>query len=94
MEYDKKVKALKCCKKEEDEYYTEEVKEHSLGIIERLSKIKISSPATINRLIEITLGLEKNRNQAYYKKHLSNCTRKTLNCLYRMDKEKFLNNFI
>ena len=94
MEYDNKIKTLKCRQKDGDESYVEKLKEYSLNVIEELSKIKIGNPVTINRLIETALGLEKNNNQKYYKKYESKYTRKTLNCLYQMDRDKFLRNFI
>ena len=59
-----------------------------------LKKIKIGNIVTINRLIEIALGLESNVNTG--KKVIgtnTKHTRKILNYLYKMDKEKFLSNF-
>jgi len=94
IEYDNKIKTLKCCQKDEDESYIEKLKEYSQNMMEELSKIKIGNPVTINRLIETALGLEKNNNQKYYKNYESKYTRKTLNCLYKMDREKFLRNFL
>lgn len=94
MEYDSKIKTLKCRQKDGDESYVEKLKEYFLNVMDELSKIKIGNPVTINRLIETALGLEKNHNQKYYKKYESKYTRKVLNCLYRMDRDKFLRNFI
>jgi len=94
MDYDNKIKTLKCSPSASEEEYAEKLKEYSLDIINELSKIKIGNPVTINRLIETALGLETNRNQKYYKGYEAKYARKTLNCLYKMDKEKFLSNFL
>lgn len=66
----------------------------SREILEQLSKIKIGNVITINRLIETALGLETNNNKSLFYKDSQKYTRKTLNLLYKMDKNKFLNNFI
>ncbi len=94
IDYDSKIKALKCSSAASEEEYAEKLKEYSLHIIEELSKVKIGNPVTINRLIETALGLETNRNQKYYKNYEAKYARKTLNCLYKMDKDKFLSNFL
>lgn len=93
MEFDAKVKHLQCIKPDDDNLYIEKLIAYTDEILENLSKIQIGNPVTINRLIETALGLEKNHNQRYYKHYESKYTRKLLNCLYRMDKERFLANF-
>lgn len=62
-------------------------------LIEALQNMKIGKPSTINRLIEKALGLNKigrPSNGAGSEKY----TRKVLNILYKMDKTKFLSNFV
>ena len=66
----------------------------SREILDKLCKIKIGNMITINRLIETALGLETNNNKSLFYKDGQKYTRKMLNLLYKMDKNKFLNNFI
>ena len=63
-------------------------------MLEELKKIKIGNIVTINRLIETALGLESQNNNPSCYKSATKYTRKTLNLLYKMNKEKFLSNFI
>lgn len=63
-------------------------------ILDRVSKIKIGNLITINRLIETALGLETNNNNNLFYKDGQKYTRKMLNVLYKMDKNRFLSNFI
>lgn len=63
-------------------------------ILEKLSKIKIGNVVTINRLIETALGIETNNNRSLFYKEGQKYTRKMLNMLYRMDKQRFLANFV
>lgn len=94
MDYDHKIRALKCSRSLPKEEYIEQLKEYSSYVLEKLSKIKIGNPVTINRLIETALGLETNKNQKYYKGFEAKYTRKTLDCLYKTNKEQFLKNFL
>ena len=66
----------------------------SREILDKLCKIKIGNAITINRLIETALGLELNNNRSLSYKDGRRYTRKMLNLLYKMDKNRFLNNFI
>ena len=66
----------------------------SREVYEKMSRIKIGNIVTINRLIETALGIEENHNQSLFYKHSQKYTRKTLNLLYRMDKKRFLMNFL
>lgn len=66
----------------------------SREILDRLCKIRIGNVITINRLIETALGLETNNNKSLFYKDGQKYTRKMLNLLYKMDKNKFLTNFI
>lgn len=91
--YDLFVKSIYVTESEEDTIADKIVTE-SDSLLEELKKIKIGNPVTINRLIETALGLETGIGAS--KKLLginTKYTRKMLNCLYRMDKDKFLNNF-
>ncbi len=63
-------------------------------LLDELRKVKIGNIFTINRLIETSLGLETGVGAS--KKLVgvnTRYTRKMLNCLYKMDKDKFLKNF-
>ena len=67
----------------------------SREIVDELSKIKISNVVTINRLIELALGLSSEVGASYKRQYdPSKYTRKILNLLYKSNKDKFLANFI
>ena len=64
-------------------------------ILEELFKIKIGNIVTINRLIELSLGLSNEVGASHKRKYdPSKYTRKILNLLYKSNKHKFLANFI
>ena len=64
-------------------------------IIEEISKIKIGNIVTINRLVELSLGLSSEVGASFRRKYdPSKYTRKVLNLLYKSNKDKFLANFI
>ena len=67
----------------------------SQDVVDELSKIKIGNIVTINRLVELALGLSSEVG-ASHKRHYdpSKYTRKVLNLLYKSNKDKFLANFI
>lgn len=91
--YDLFVKSIYVTETDEDTIADKLVAE-SDSLLEELKKIKIGNPVTINRLIETALGLETGVGAS--KRLLginTKYTRKMLNCLYRMDKDKFLSNF-
>lgn len=90
-EYDSYVKSLQFTSPSSEDY-TRHLIEKSNEVLSELKKIKIGNKVTINRLIETSLGLAKNKFNCY--KDANKYTRKTLNLLYRMDKDKFLGNFI
>jgi hypothetical protein len=79
---------------DDEDIYFEKLKESTNNFINDLKKIKIGNIITYNRLIEISLGLDKNNNN--YKRVDENTknARKILNALYNMNKDKFLLNFI
>lgn len=92
-EYDSSVKYAKINMKDNDEYVLFLANKNE-EIISELSRMKIRNIITINRLVEIALGLSKetgaSKNRTYNpEKH----TRKILNLLYKVDKNKFLTNF-
>ena len=62
-------------------------------MLKELSKIKITNPKTINRLIETALTTERHFDTRAEKNAYTRCTRTLLKLLFRMDKEKFLSNF-
>lgn len=92
IDYDLKVKTLQCKNISEDDYISE-LYQHNDYLVDSLKKIKVGNIVTINRLIETALGLETNRNKKGSKKADTKYTRKILNCLYKMNRDKFLVNF-
>lgn len=66
----------------------------SNDIVEKMSKIKIGNVTTINRLIEIALGLSDEIGASSSRQYdPTKYTRKILNLLYKYDKTKFLSSF-
>lgn len=91
--YDLFVKVIHITETDQEIIIDKLVTESNL-ILDELKKIKIGNIITINRLIETALGLETGIGAS--KRLLginTRYTRKMLNCLYRMDKDKFLINF-
>ena len=92
--YENYLSALRMNVKRDDEMYSISVYEKTQELIDEMQNIKVGNIVTINRLIEIALGLSselgasKSRNYDP-EKH----SRKLLMILYKMDKEKFLLNF-
>ena len=67
----------------------------SREVVDEISKIKIGNIVTINRLIELSLGLSNEIGASHKRLYdPSKYTRKVLNLLYKSNKEKFLTNFI
>lgn len=91
--YDSYVKQCAILHNKDDDMFSTTI-DISNEILDRLSKMKIGNVVTINRLIETSLGLEVNNNRSLFYKDSQKYTRKMLNMLYKMDKNKFLNNFI
>ena len=74
--------------------FNEGLMDKAREVEEKLKKIKVRNVVTINRLIEIALGLSTEKGQSVNRKyHPEKHTRKILSLLYRMDKQKFLSNF-
>ena len=91
-EYDSCIKTAKI--NHDEDTFNDFLIEKSNLVMDELLKIKIGNIVTINRLIETALGLEKDNNNPKCYKTAQKYTRKMLNCLYKMNKEKFLMNFI
>lgn len=88
-EYDEFVKQYK----DNFDEHAEEIVEKFRELVENLQKIKVGNIVTINRLIETTLNLETGLKREK-KSESTKYSRRLLNALYKMDKEKFLNNFV
>ena len=94
-EYDNYIKSTNANPpKNEDEYVFTIIKKADT-ILDKLKSINVKNVLTINRLIEIALGLS-NEIGASYKRQYDpmKYTRKLLNLLYKYDKNRFLANFI
>ena len=91
--YDGYTKKFAICNSNDDDSVYKII-DISNEILDKLSKIKIGNIVTINRLIETAFGIETNNNKSLYYKESQKYTRKMLNLLYKMDKNKFLINFI
>lgn len=93
-EYDSFIKYNILNSENEESCYAN-MTEKTKDVIENLKKIRIGNMVTINRLIETSLGIEKINNNKNTRNHNDfKYTRMILNILYRMDKSKFLINFI
>ena len=91
--YDLFVKSINISESEEEILTNKLIAESDL-LLEELKKIKIGNIITINRLIETSLGLETGVGVS--KKLIginTRYTRKMLNYLYKMNRDKFLINF-
>ena len=67
----------------------------SREVVDEISKIKIGNIVTINRLIELALGLSNEVGASHKRQYdPSKYTRRVLNLLYKSNKNKFLANFI
>ena len=92
-EYDSYIKAIQSNSSLDDEMSTELIIDRSKFVLDELSKIKVGNIVTINRLIETSLGIEPKDNGSIFYNKSQKYTRKMLNCLYKMNKDKFLLNF-
>lgn len=94
VDYDRFIKSMKIKYINDAEAYACFITDKSKTVVEQLSKIKIGNVVTINRLIEVALCLDTgvgNSKKIVYDP--SKYTRKVLNLLYKMNKDKFLLNF-
>ena len=64
--------------------------------VERLKSLRFKNRKVVNRLIETALDLDSSRDKVHKAAQRKNAkySRQILNCLYRMDREAFLRNFI
>ena len=92
-EYDSYIKSIQSNSSLDDETSTELIINKSKCVLNELNKIKVGNIVTINRLIETSLGIESKDNGSVFYNKSQKYTRKMLNCLYKMNKEKFLLNF-
>nr|DAT99576.1 MAG TPA: RNA dependent RNA polymerase [Caudoviricetes sp.] len=92
-DYDSCIKIVKANSKNNDEY-VKFIIEKNEEIINELSKMKIKNIVTINRLIELALGLSSEKGASKSRTYNpEKYKRKILNLLYKIDKNRFLANF-
>lgn len=77
----------------DDDEMCMELEDKHTSVMLELNKIKIGNMITINRIIETALDLDVLSNKKSVNKTNVKYTRKFLNCLYKMDKQRFLLNF-
>ena len=93
-EYDSYVKNMQLLCTDNETYY-DLIAQKAADMVNEISKMKIRNVVTINRLIEISLGISTEKGGANTRKsNPQKYARKTLNILYKYNKDKFLNNFI
>ncbi len=92
-DYDFFVKRYMAVYNEEDEDCILSFIEKTEEVLQILKGMKISQ-STIYRIIETSLGLERNTRSERIYKDSAKYVRKMLNVLYRSNKEKFMNCFI
>lgn len=94
-DYDSYVKLHKSGAVRNQDEYAFTIIEKSETIIEKMKTINIRNVITINRLIEVALGLSSEVGASCKRQYNPNkYTRKLLNLLYRYDKDRFLANFV
>lgn len=93
-EYDSYIKNLQISCNDSEAYY-DLIANKFYELLNEISKIRIRNVITINRLIEISIGISTDKGLTGQRKNNpSKYAKKTLNILYKYDKDKFLNNFI
>ena len=94
-EYDDYVKTSNIAPPKTEDEYVFTLIEKADTILEKLQAINIRNVLTINRLIEIALGLSSEVGASSKRRYdPSKYTRKLLNLLYKTNKHRFLDNFI
>ena len=94
-EYDDCVKSSNISPPKTDDEYVFTIVEKANAILDKLQAINVRNVLTINRLIEVALGLSSEIGVSHRRKYNpSKYTRKLLNLLYKTDKSRFLANFI
>ena len=63
--------------------------------VQKLKSLRFKNNKTINRMVQSALDLESSRDKVNKPLQRKNAkySRQILNCLYRMDKDRFLRNF-
>lgn len=93
-DYDNCIKNARMTCGDKEDAYLSAVLEKSEEVLNTLGKIKMKNPYTVNRLIEVALGLSTEKGASARRKYdPAKYTRKVLNLLYKTDKERFLKNF-
>lgn len=93
-EYDSYIKNLQISCNDSEAYY-DLIANKFYELLNEISKIRIRNVITINRLVEISIGISTDKGLTGQRKNNpSKYAKKTLNILYKYDKDKFLNNFI
>ena len=94
-EYDDCVKKSNINSTKTDDEYVFTIVEKANAILEKLQAINVRNVLTINRLIEVALGLSSEIGVSHRRKYNpAKYTRKLLNLLYKTNKDRFLANFI
>ena len=94
-EYDNYVKSFNANPPKSEDEYVFTIIEKAEAILEKLKSINVRNVLTINRLIEVALGLSNEVGASYKRQYdPAKYTRKLLNLLYKYNKDTFLANFI
>ena len=94
-EYDDYVKTSNIAPPKTEDEYVFTLIEKADAILEKLQAINVRNVLTINRLIEIALGLSSEVGASHKRRYdPSKYTRKLLNLLYKTNKDRFLDSFI
>ena len=94
-EYDDYVKSSNANPPKTEDEYVFTIIEKSTAILEKLQAINVRNVLTINRLIEVALGLSSEIGVSHRRKYdPAKYTRKLLNLLYKTNNDRFLTNFI
>ena len=94
-EYDNCVKSINASPPKNEDEYVFTLIEKADTILEKLKSINVRNVLTINRLIEVALGLSSEIGASYKRQYNpAKYTRKLLNLLYKYNKDRFLDNFI
>lgn len=94
-EYDDCVKNSNANPPKTEDEYVFTIIEKANAILEKLQTINVRNILTINRLIEVALGLSSEIGVSHRRKYdPAKYTRKLLNLLYKTNKDRLLANFI
>ena len=94
-EYDDYVKSFNAAPPKNEDEYVFTIIEKADIILEKIKSINVRNVLTINRLIEVALGLSNEVGASYKRQYNpAKYTRKLLNLLYKYNKDRFLSNFI